>query len=103
RIDLFALKPGDLDGPLSVLRPELPRLQPGKSYVVEVVVRTVNLGHPFTQGTVDSNEVWVDFRATAGGKEIARNGATANPDDSGPVDPWSHFINVLMLDRNGNR
>ena len=27
----------------------------------------------------------------------------ANPDDSGPVDPWSHFVNVLMLDRHGNR
>jgi hypothetical protein len=105
RIDLFGLKPGDtLDaGTVTQLRPELPRLQPGKSYVVEVVVRTLGLGHPLTQGTVDSNELWVDFRATSGGREIARNGATANPDDSGPVDPWSHFINVLMLDRHGNR
>jgi hypothetical protein len=103
RIDLFGLKSGGLDGTLTPLRPELPRLQPGKSYVVEVVVRTLGLGHPFSQGTVDSNEIWVDFRATAGGKEIARNGGMANPDDSGPVDPWSHFINVLMLDRNGNR
>ena len=66
-------------------------------------MRTLNLGHPFTQGTAESNEIWVDFKATAGGKEIARNGALANPDDSGPVDKWAHFINVLMLDRNGNR
>ena len=104
RIDLFGLKPGTLDtGGLVQLRPTLPTLQPGKSYVVEVVVRTLGLGHHLTQGTVDSNELWVDFRATAGGVEIARNGALANPDDTGPVDPWAHFINVLMLDRNGNR
>jgi tetratricopeptide (TPR) repeat protein len=105
RIDLFGLKPGDSleAGTLRQIRPELPTLEPGKSYVVEVVVRTLALGHPFSQGTVDSNEIWVDFKATAGGKVIARNGAVANPDDSGPVDKWAHFINVLMLDRNGNR
>lgn len=104
RIDIFGLKPGALDaGGLVQLRPELPTLQPGKSYVIEVVVRTLGLGHPFSQGTVDSNEIWVDFRAASGGVEIARNGALANPDETGPVDPWAHFINVLMLDRDGNR
>jgi tetratricopeptide (TPR) repeat protein len=104
RVDIFGLKPGSLEvGGLVKLRPDLPALHPGKSYVIEVVVRTLGLGHPLSQGTVDSNEIWVDFRATAGGKEIARNGATANPDDTGPVDPWAHFINVLMLDRDGNR
>ncbi len=104
RIDLFGLKEGaEIDGKLTVLRPEMPKLKPGQSYLVEVVVRTVNVGHPFSQGTVDSNEIWVDFEAKAGDRVIARNGATANPDDSGQVDPWAHFINVLMLDRNGKR
>ncbi len=104
RIDLFGVKPaGPGEGGLAQLRPELPTLQPGKSYVVEVVVRTLGLGHPLSQGTVDSNEIWVDFRATAGGVEIARNGSTANPDDTGAVDPWAHYINVHMLDRDGNR
>jgi hypothetical protein len=105
RIDLFGIKPNaSLEaGVVRQLRPELPTLEPGKSYVIEVVVRTLALGHPLTQGTADSNELWVDFRATAGGREIARSGALANPDDSGPVDKWAHFINVLMLDRNGNR
>ncbi|MBA4191641.1 MAG: hypothetical protein C0467_26985 [Planctomycetaceae bacterium] len=106
RIDIFGLKPdADLgtDGLIAPLRPEMPKLVPGKSYIVEVVVRTLGVGHHFSQGTVDSNEIWVDFRAASGGVEIARNGATANPDDTGPVDPWSHFINVHMLDRDGNR
>jgi hypothetical protein len=105
RIDLFGVKPGNSleAGTVKLLRPELPVLKPGNSYVVEVVVRTINLGHPLTQGTADSNELWVDFSATANGKEIARNGSLAKPDETGPVDPWSHFINVLMLDRHGNR
>ncbi|MBN9517181.1 tetratricopeptide repeat protein, partial [bacterium] len=103
RIDLFGLKPGGgLDGALTPLRPTLPALEPGKDYVVEVVVRTLGLGHPLTQGTADSNELWVDFRATSGGVEIARNGGMAKAED-GEVDRWSHFINVFMLDRNGNR
>jgi tetratricopeptide (TPR) repeat protein len=105
RIDLFGLKSADLSpASLVPLRPELPVLQPGKLYAVEVVVRTLGLGHPFSQGTVDSNEIWVDFRATAGGVEIARNGALANEkEQSGEVDRWAHYINVHMLDRDGNR
>jgi len=106
RIDIFGLKPGGTTDPATLiapLRPQLPPLEPGKSYVVEVVIRTLGVGHAFSQGTVDSNEIWVDFQATAGGVEIARNGAMAGPNDTGKVDEWSHFINVLMLDREGNR
>src|SRR4029077_1447024 len=55
------------------------------------------------QGTADSNEIWVDFTAKAGDRVIGRSGALANSDERGEVDPWSHFINVLMLDRKGNR
>ena len=104
RVDLFGLKPGN-GGEVGVteLRPILPALEPGKSYVIEVVVRTLGLGHHFSQGTADSNEIWVDFRAKAGGVEFARSGATSGPNDAGVVDPWAHFINVLMLDREGNR
>jgi tetratricopeptide (TPR) repeat protein/mono/diheme cytochrome c family protein len=104
RIDLFGIKEGgSIDGRLTVLRPELPRLKPGQSYLVEVVVRTLRLGHPFSQGTADSNEIWVDFEATSGERIIGRNGALSGPDESGEVDRWAHFINVLMLDRKGNR
>jgi tetratricopeptide (TPR) repeat protein len=104
RIDLFGVKEGGtIDGKLTVLRPELPKLKPGQKYLVEVVVRTVNLGHLFSQGTVDSNEIWVDFEAKADGRVIGRNGALSGPDDSGKVDEWSNFVNVLMLDKEGNR
>ncbi|MBO0699588.1 MAG: hypothetical protein J2P46_14425, partial [Zavarzinella sp.] len=112
RIDIFGLKSGaaDSDEIIGPIRPELPKLKPGESYTVEVVIRTLNLGHVFPQGTADSNEIWADFTATADGKEIGRSGALKRPgtdidsgDDSGEVDKWAHFTNVWMLDRNGNR
>jgi tetratricopeptide (TPR) repeat protein len=107
RIDVFGVKGldghGQPDENLRVVRPALPVLKPGETRLVEVVVRTLNIGHPFTQGTVDSNEVWVDFTATAGGRVIGRSGGLSGPDDTGEVDPWSHFVNVLMLDKSGNR
>ena len=75
-------------------------MQPGGKYLVEVVVRTLNIGHLFSQGTVDSNEIWVELAARADGKVIGHSGGL---DADGHVDPYSHFINVYMLDRNGNR
>jgi tetratricopeptide (TPR) repeat protein len=82
------------------LRPEVPALEPGKTYLLETVIRTLKMGHPFTQGTADSNEVWLDVAVTSGGHVIGRSGAI---DDDTQVDPWSHFVNVFMLDRRGNR
>lgn len=107
RIDLFGLKRDGSTRPealIAPLRPTLPTLQPGKSYLVEVVIRNLLVGHHFPQGTADSNEIWVDFKAESGGKVIAHNGALADEaKQEGPVDEWAHFIMVLMLDRHGNR
>ncbi len=102
RVDLFGVKEGGtIDGKLTApLRPQVPALEPGKPYLLEAVIRTLKIGHPFTQGTADSNEVWVDVTATSGGRVIGRSGGFG-PDRE--VDPWSHFVNVYMLDRNGNR
>ena len=102
RVDIFGIKDGGtVDSPLAApLRPTVPVLKRGHDYLVEVVLRTVKLGHPFTQGTVDSNEVWVQSKVSAGGKPIGQSGALG---DFNAVDPWAHFINVYMLDRDGNR
>lgn len=102
RIDLFGLREGGtIDGALHApLRPEVPQLKPGESYLVEVVVRTLAIGHPFSQGTVDSNEIWVELIAKVGDTIVGRSGGIG-PD--GHVDPYAHFINVYMLDRHGNR
>ena len=101
RVDIFGVKTGGtIDGELQApLRPAVPALRPGSSYLLETVVRTLKVGHPLTQGTADSNEVWLDVTATSGGRVIGRSGGL----DNGEVDPRSHFINVYMLDRNGRR
>jgi tetratricopeptide (TPR) repeat protein len=102
RVDIFGVKEGGaIDGTLhGPLRPNVPALKRGEKYLVEVVVRTTKLGHPFTQGTADSNEVWLDVLARSGKRVVGRSGALGAYNE---VDPWSHFINVYMLDREGNR
>ena len=102
RIDIFGLREGGtIEGRLiAPLRPELPTLEPGAEYLVEVVIRTLKIGHLFTQGTIDSNEIWVDVTAKLNGRIIGRSGGI---DEGGYVDPWSHFVNALVLDRHGNR
>ena len=102
RIDIFGLREGGtIDGKLiAPIRPAVPALGPGRTYLLEVVIRTLKMGHPFTEGTADSNEVWVDLEMKSEGKTIGRSGSI---DEKGFVDSWSHFVNVLMLDRNGNR
>jgi tetratricopeptide (TPR) repeat protein len=102
RVDIFGLKQGhSIDGPLlAPIRPKLPELEPGKSYLLETVIRTVGMGHHFTQGTTDSNEVWLDVVLKSGETIIGRSGGL---DDRDVVDPWSHFVNVYMLDRRGQR
>lgn len=102
RIDIFGIKPGGrIDAPLiAPLRPETPALKPGTKYLVEVVVRTTGMGHPLTQGTVDSNEIWVELLAKQGDSVVGHSGGV---DESGTVDPTAHFVNVYMLDRTGKR
>jgi tetratricopeptide (TPR) repeat protein len=77
-----------------------PALKRGHRYLIEVVVRTLTVGHPFTQGTVDSNEAWVDSTVRSGRKIVGRSGGLGPHRE---VDPWAHFLNVYMLDRDGNR
>lgn len=103
RVDIFALKPGErIDAdPVAPLRPESPELVPGETYLVDVVVRTVKMGHIFTQGTADSNQPWLDVTVTDGdGRVIGRSGGM---DHERTIDPWSHFLNAFVLDREGNR
>ena len=103
RLDIFGLRQGGtIDGrQLAPIRPELPNLVPGVAYLLEVVVRTTGVGHALTQGTADSNELWLDVTLRAGGRLIGRSGGRAEED--GRVDPWAYFVNAYVLDREGNR
>lgn len=102
RVDIFGVKEGGMiDGKLHApIRPTVPTLKRGEKYLLEAVVRTLKLGHQLTQGTVDSNELWVEVTLTSAGKVIGKSGGL---DADREVDPYSHFINVFMLDKEGNR
>ena len=102
RVDIFGIKEnGRIDGELSApLRPEVPTLEPGRTYLIEAVVRTLKMGHQFTQGTADSNEIWLDVTASSAGQEIGRSGSM---DEFRAVDPWAHRINAFVLDREGRQ
>ncbi len=102
RIDIFGIREGGtIDSQLvAPLRPEVPTLVAGKNYLIETVIRTLKMGHHLTQGTVDSNELWVEVIAKSGDRIIGYSGGL---DENNGVDPWSHYINVFMLDRYGNR
>jgi hypothetical protein len=102
RVDIFGLRDGgSIDSPLlAPIRPSVPELVPGNTYVLESVIRTVKMGHHFTQGTTDSNEIWLQVTVDAGERRLGSSGLL---DDDNRVDPWSHFVNNFMLDREGNR
>ncbi len=102
RVDIFGVKEGGvIDSALvAPLRPTVPTLKRGETYLLEVVLRTLRVAHPFSQGTVDSNEIWVDVEGKSGGRVVARSGGMGQFKE---VDPWSHFVNVYMLDKDGNR
>ncbi|NKI36522.1 hypothetical protein HFP89_15230 [Wenzhouxiangella sp. XN79A] len=103
RVDLVALRAdGEIDGKLiGPVRPSVPALEPGRAYLLQAVLRTTTLGHLFTQGTTDSNEVWVEVEVLHEGRRIGHSGGLEP--ERHAVDPWTHFVNVYMLDRFGNR
>ncbi|MCC9602838.1 hypothetical protein LOC67_19985 [Stieleria sp. JC731] len=102
RVDLLGLRRGgSIDGELIAPLPTNgASVVKGESYLIETVLRTLTLGHHFTQGTTDSNQIWVEFTAKQGDRIIGKSG---HRDDRQRVDPWSHFVNNFIVDREGNR
>ena len=102
-VDIFGIRDGEsINGQLHApIRPVYPSLEQGKSYVLEVVLRSLTVGHKFTEGTADSNEVWLDVQVMNDDEVIGRSGGM-RPED-GEVDRWSHFVNAYVIDREGNR
>ena len=102
QVDIFGVRDeGRIDGELQPTLGGAPRLKPGGTYLLQVVLRTMTLGHLFTEGTADSNQIWLDVEAEWNGKVLGRSGGQRERD--GAVDPWSHFVNAFVLDRDGNR
>jgi tetratricopeptide (TPR) repeat protein len=93
--DVFAIRRGDRVFPVG---PDLPRLVPGETVEVDVVVRTRKLGHQYTNGTADSNETWVAFSATGEKGPIVASGALGS---DGRLDEAADRLSQLVLDHAG--
>ena len=77
-------------------------LVPGETVSVEVVVRTLGVGHFFPGGTVDAFDVWAELRATgADGRDFFWSGR-AEDGGRGPLESGAHRYRSLMLDARGN-
>ena len=94
-VDLFAIRRG---GELLVLGDALPAVRPGETLDVEVVVRTRGVGHPYTNGTADSNETWVSLEADSGGRGFFASGVL---DDAGRLDAAADRLATLVIDDEG--
>ncbi|MEM9364976.1 MAG: tetratricopeptide repeat protein [Planctomycetota bacterium] len=106
RIDLFGIRrPGTIDGELhapldQAIRERSFGLEPGETVLLETVLRTLTLGHHFTQGTTDSNQVWIEVTVRVGEAFELKSG---HRDDRERVDTNAHFVNTFLLDRKGQR
>ncbi len=94
-IDVFAIK---RDGRTIPLGPALPAVRPGETVDAEVVVRTRTLGHPYTNGTADSNETWVEFHAKNGDRSLMESGTL---DANRRLDPAASKLNQLVIAHDG--
>lgn len=95
-VDLFAIRREG--GPLEVVGETLPPVRPGETIDVEVVLRTRGIGHPYTNGTADSNETWVSLEGNSGGRAFFASGVL---DASGRLDAGADRLWTLVIDQNG--
>src|SRR6185503_5605601 len=97
-VDLFAVRREN--GELVVLGETPPGLavRPGETLDVEVVLRTRGIGHPYTNGTADSNETWVSLEAEADGRGFFASGVL---DETGRLDAGADRLWTLVIDESG--
>lgn len=95
-------EPRKILAPLDRVKPVVRR---GDTVRLDVVVRTLNVGHFFPGGTVDAFDVWVELKGVdEEGRVVFWSGYV--PEDEkgyrGPVDPGAHFYRSFLLDEHGN-
>ncbi len=94
-VDLFAFKRGDDVVPIGE---KPPQVKPGETLDLEVVVRTRGVGHPYTNGTADSNETWVSLEGTAGEEKFFRSGML---DEHDRLDPAAEMLTTFLIGHDG--
>ncbi len=94
-VDIFAIRRGD---EILVVGDPPPAVRPGETLDVEVVVRTRGVGHPYTNGTADSNETWVSLEGADASGKFFRSGVL---DEAGRLDAGADRLWTLVIDQNG--
>ncbi len=75
---------------------------PGEAVRVDVVVRTLGVGHFFPGGTVDAFDCWLELKATDDDGRVLFWSGMVEDDGRGPVEPGAHFYRSLSIDEHGN-
>lgn len=79
-----------------------PQVRAGDTVRVDVVVRTLTVGHFFPGGTVDAFDCWLALKATDDQGRIIFWSGGVEDGGKGPVDPGAEFYRALLIDAHGN-
>jgi hypothetical protein len=74
----------------------------GDTVRVDVVVRTVKMGHFFPGGTVDAFDCWLELKATDDRGQTIFWSGMAEDSGRGRVESGAHFYRSLLVDAHGN-
>jgi Flp pilus assembly protein TadD len=77
-------------------------VRPGEIARVDVVVRTLKVGHFFPGGTVDAFDCWLELKATDDSGRVLFWSGMVQDNGRGPVEPGAHFYRSLAIDGHGN-
>ncbi|HEX4066642.1 MAG TPA: tetratricopeptide repeat protein [Acidobacteriaceae bacterium] len=75
---------------------------PGETARVDVVVRTLGVGHFFPGGTVDAFDCWLELKATDDSGRVLFWSGMVEDHGKGPVEPSAHMYRSLAIDAHGN-
>lgn len=74
----------------------------GDTVRVDVVVRSLKMGHFFPGGTVDAFDCWLELKATDDSGHAIFWSGMVEDNGHGPVEPGAHFYRSLLVDAHGN-
>lgn len=99
RLEIFAVRRESGEVILSAKDHDI-FVRPGELLQVDVVVRNLGVGHTFPGGTNDSNEGWIDFKASSENGKIFHNGWVG---EDRHVDKAAHFYKSVFVDKHSTR
>ncbi len=78
------------------------QVRAGDTVRVDVVVRTLTVGHFFPGGTVDAFDCWLELKATDDAGHVLFWSGMVENNGKGSVEPSAHFYRSLAIDAHGN-